>query len=154
MSSVRLTLPPWSVNHCVNFVARTGTPDVAGARPTPIALTCSSRTTRTAILAQTATCKFDLLTKPDLHLSIKEERQVKDVAKELLKTLKGHKLVLDWRKRQQTRAAVRLSIEQTLDELPDKYTRTIYAQKCDSVYQHFYEAYYGEDRSVYSAATA
>ena len=38
--------------------------------------------------------------------------QVKKVAQKLLETLKEEMLVLDWRKRQQSRAAVRVSIEE------------------------------------------
>ncbi len=40
---------------------------------------------------------------------------------DLLETLKNEKLVLDWRKRQQSRAVVRLSIEEILDRLPLNY---------------------------------
>lgn len=36
-------------------------------------------------------------------------------ARELLATLKAGKLVLDWRKRQQARAEVRVTIEKLLD---------------------------------------
>ena len=65
---------------------------------------------------------FDLLTKPDPTLTDKEEQAVKKVARGLLETLKREKLVLDWRKRQQSRAAVRVCIEETLDHLPTIYT--------------------------------
>lgn len=93
---------------------------------------------------------FDLLKKPDL--SNKEKDQVKKAAKDLLDVLKREKLVLDWRKRQQTRAAVRLTIEDTLDgELPESYTPDIYLQKCDDAYQHVYESYYGAGESIYTA---
>ena len=51
---------------------------------------------------------FDLLTKPDIHLSGKEADKVKKVAGKMLNRLKQEKLVLDWRKKQQTRADVRL----------------------------------------------
>src|SRR5207248_3218134 len=68
---------------------------------------------------------FDLLMRPDPGLSADEERQVKRIAEELLATLK-RKLVLDWRKEQQTRAAVRLTVEETLDRLPEKFTRQLY----------------------------
>ena len=47
---------------------------------------------------------FDLLTRPGPDLSADEEKQVKRVAEELLGMLKREKLVLDWRKEQQTRA--------------------------------------------------
>jgi len=96
---------------------------------------------------------FDLLTKPDLNLTKSEEAQVKKVARELLETLKREKFVLDWRKRQQTRAAVRVAIEEVLDELPERpYPRPVYAAKCEAVYQHMYDSYYGENRSVYGMA--
>lgn len=92
---------------------------------------------------------FDLLTKPEMRLTEKERREVKKVARDLLGTLKGEKLVLDWRKRQQSRAAVRLAIKEILDRLPRKYTPDLYNRKCDAVYQHVYESYYGQNRSVY-----
>ena len=38
-----------------------------------------------------------------------------------------------------TRAAVRVAVEETLDRLPEKFTRQIYAQKCDAVYQHVFD---------------
>jgi type I restriction enzyme R subunit len=75
---------------------------------------------------------------------------VKKVARELLVTLKREKLVLDWRMRQQSRAAVRLTIEETLDRLPEKFAPEIYQSKCDVVYQHVYDSYYGQGRSVYA----
>ena len=95
---------------------------------------------------------FDLLTKLEMALSDKEERGVKKVARSLLETLKREKLVLDWRKRQQSRASVRLCIEETLDELPSAYTKEIYAGKCDAIYQHVYDSYFGRGRSIYAEA--
>ena len=93
---------------------------------------------------------FDILTKPDLQLSEEEKRQVKKVARELVEMLKKERLVLDWRKRQQTRAAVRLTIEETLDRLPQRYTSDLYLEKCDMVYNHIYDSYYGMGQSVYA----
>jgi type I restriction enzyme R subunit len=95
---------------------------------------------------------FDLLTKPHVRLSKKEQAQVKTVARSLLETLKREKLVLDWRKRQQSRAAVLLTIRKTLDTLPAAYAKDLYAQKCSAVYHHVYESYYGEGKSIYSVA--
>ena len=46
---------------------------------------------------------FDLLTKPEMKLSRTEEKEVKKIARQLLDTLKREKLVLDWKKKQQTR---------------------------------------------------
>ena len=87
---------------------------------------------------------FDILTKPEVNLTKKEVREVKRVANELLETLKQEKLVLDWRKRQQSRAAVKLCIGDMLDKLPKNYTQEIYMEKCEAVYQHIYESYYGD----------
>ncbi len=66
--------------------------------------------------------------------------------------LKRDKLVLDWRKQQGTRAAVRVAVEETLDRLPEAYTRQLYAQKCDAVYQHVFDSYWDDGRSVYDRA--
>jgi len=60
-----------------------------------------------------------------MELTKKERGQVKKTAQALLETLKGEKLVLDWRKKQ---------------------------QKCSAIYQHVFESYYGEDKSIYSVA--
>lgn len=95
---------------------------------------------------------FDLLTKPRIELSKKEEKQVKEVAQELLATLKKEKLVLDWRKRQQSRAAVKLAIEVSLDQLPEVFSKQIYDKKCATVYQHVYDSYFGAGQSIYAAA--
>jgi type I restriction enzyme R subunit len=93
---------------------------------------------------------FDLLTQPEPTLSKPEQRAVKAIAKDLLDKLKQGKLVLDWRKRQQSQAAVRLCIEQTLDHLPPRYTPELYRQKCERVYQHVYDSYWGQERSSYN----
>ena len=95
---------------------------------------------------------FDLLTKPAIELTSAEVRQVKAVARELLETLKHEKLVLDWRKRQQSRAAVRLTIGDILDKLPGAYQPDLYRDKCDLTYQHIFDSYSGQGRSVYAKA--
>jgi type I restriction enzyme R subunit len=78
-----------------------------------------------------------------VDITAKEEREVKKVAKAMLQSLKAEKLVLDWRKRQQSRALVRLCIEEYLDKLPPVYTPDLYRAKCDAVYQHVYDTYAG-----------
>ncbi|MDD5222391.1 MAG: type I restriction endonuclease subunit R [bacterium] len=96
---------------------------------------------------------FDLLTKPEMKLSKKEREQVKKTSRELLETLKSKKLVLDWRKRQQARADVRVTIEKVLDlGLPATYTKEVYQAKTEVVFQHVYESYYGAGGSVYAPA--
>jgi len=92
---------------------------------------------------------FDLLKQPDL--TEKEKNKVKSAAKELLVSLKAGKLVLDWRKRQQTRANVQLTIQQILDKgLPSIYTPAVFQNKCERIYEHIYENYFGDGKSVYS----
>ena len=94
---------------------------------------------------------FDLLTRPTTTLTRTEEREVKLVAKELLQTLKAERLVRVWRKQQQARAAVKLAIEDALDrDLPPAYSPEVFKQKCEAVYQHMYDSYYGAGRSLYA----
>jgi type I restriction enzyme, R subunit len=95
---------------------------------------------------------FDLLMRPSPELSDDEKLQVKNVAKELLTILKRDKIVLDWRKEQSTRAAVRVAVEVTLDRLPEAFTRQLYVQKCDAVYQHVFDSYWDDGHSVYDRA--
>ncbi|MDP4121075.1 MAG: type I restriction endonuclease subunit R, partial [Bacillota bacterium] len=96
---------------------------------------------------------FDILIKPEMELSEKEKLQVKKVARQLLDTLKTEKLVLDWRKKQQARAEVLYTIETVLDEdLPRSYSVDVYRKKCELVYQHVYDNYYGNGQSLYSIA--
>ncbi|RPJ69828.1 MAG: DUF3387 domain-containing protein, partial [Alphaproteobacteria bacterium] len=93
---------------------------------------------------------FDLLTKPDMHLTKKEEQQVKEVVKELLTTLTHEKLVLDWKKKQQARAEVKTTVEDILDHLPKKYSAEVYQQKCEIVFGHIYDSYYGAGQGIYA----
>lgn len=97
---------------------------------------------------------FDILIKPEMELSDKEKLQVKKVARSLLEILKQEKLVLDWRKKQQARADVLYTIETVLDEeLPRSYSTNVYRKKCEMVYQHIYDNYYGNGQSLYSIAS-
>lgn len=114
-------------------------------------LTQEEKRSITEGLSEAELAIFDLLTKPDPGLNKKEKQQIKLVAKELLEKLTKDKLVLDWKKRLQTRAAVLVTIEEVLDMgLPRAYSPEFYKQKCDLVYQHVYDSYYGQGKSVYS----
>ena len=95
---------------------------------------------------------FDLLTRPALELTEAERDKVKAISKQLLETLKEGKLVLDWRKRQQSRAVVKLTVLQILRELRECYTQEMYDQKREAVYQHIYESYHGNGNSIYGTA--
>ena len=93
---------------------------------------------------------FDILTKPRMELSDKEIGQVKKTARNLLETLRQEKLVLDWRKRQKSRAAVRVSIEKILDGgLPEAYGTELFNQKAGMIFQHIFEAYQGAGQSIF-----
>ena len=93
---------------------------------------------------------FDILTRPGPDLRPEERDEVKKVARQLLDRLNAL-LVLDWRKRSSARARIRLAIEDTLDEgLPRTYTKEIYNTKCDVLFEHVYESYRGDGRSVYA----
>lgn len=95
---------------------------------------------------------FDILTRPGPDLSTAERDEVKKVARQLLDRLKAL-LVLDWRKRSSARARIRLAIDDTLDEgLPRTYTKEIYNTKCEALFEHVYESYRGDGRSVYADA--
>lgn len=96
---------------------------------------------------------FDLLYKDDL--SEKDEKLVKVAAKELLFKLKKEKLVLEWRKKQQARASVMVTIEEILDRnLPESYDKDIFKEKCQQVYQHVYDSYFGSGKSIYEGVVA
>jgi type I restriction enzyme R subunit len=95
---------------------------------------------------------FDLLTKPAVALTKQETAQVKKAAKDLLAKLKHEKLVLDWRKQQTTRAMVRVTIETILENLlPPVYSKELYSEKCNVVFQHVYESYAGQGQGMYRA---
>ena len=92
---------------------------------------------------------FDLLTKPEMNLSAKETQEVKKVARDLLTTLKREKLSLDWRKKQQARAAVQVAIRDIMEGLPPCYTKEIFERKRGKVYEHVFESYSGPGQSIY-----
>jgi type I restriction enzyme R subunit len=73
----------------------------------------------------------------------------------MLAKLKTESLVLDWRKRRTTRAAVRVAIEEMLDAgLPEKYTVDLFEQKCGALFQHILEKYPQRGAAVYTDAVA
>ncbi len=88
---------------------------------------------------------YDLLKKPDLKAS--EIKQIKEVAVQLLETLKAEKLKIDhWRDKEASRDTVRITIHDFLwsDEtgLPTKsYTEVEVGEKAEDVFRHVYWAY-------------
>jgi len=95
---------------------------------------------------------FDLLAQPDVTLAKAEQEQVKQLARDLLATLKRERLVLDWRKKQQARASIQVAIQERLADLPDVYDSDHYEQACTAVYQHIFENYASAVQSTYTRA--
>ncbi|MXY02179.1 MAG: HsdR family type I site-specific deoxyribonuclease [Acidimicrobiales bacterium] len=95
---------------------------------------------------------YDLLTKPEPELTEAEARKVKGAARKLLQHVED-KLVLDWKKLQQTRSAVRVTIKRVLDdELPEVYDLELLETKTGSIFDHISTSYFNDGRSVYDAA--
>jgi type I restriction enzyme R subunit len=93
---------------------------------------------------------LDILTRPAPELTTEEREEVKKVAHHLLEKLRKL-LVLGWRQKISTRARVKIEIENALDEgLPRAYSKELYAEKCSAVFEHVYQSYQGEGRSVYA----
>lgn len=87
---------------------------------------------------------FDLLRKPELTPA--ETKRIKDVAVELLATLKAEKLRINhWRDRESTRDAVRLTIRDYLwseqTGLPATYSDKDIRDKAEAVFVHVFRAY-------------
>ncbi|MXV87480.1 MAG: HsdR family type I site-specific deoxyribonuclease [Acidimicrobiales bacterium] len=97
---------------------------------------------------------YDLLTKPEPELTESEARRVKGAARKLLQHVED-KLVLDWKKQQQTRSAVRVAISEVLDEeLPEVYGPELFDTKVGSVFDHISASYFNDGGSVYEATEA
>lgn len=95
---------------------------------------------------------FDILTRPEPVLTKAEEAEVKKACRELLATLKREKIVLDWREKQQARAAVMTTLKRNFGGLPAAYTRPLRAEKLARAYAHIYDHYYGPGQSAYEGA--
>jgi len=92
---------------------------------------------------------FDILTRPAPELTTEERDEVKKIAHHLLEKL-NKLLVLGWRPKISTRARVKIEIENALDEgLPRAYSKDLYEKKCAAVFEHVYQSYQGEGRSVF-----
>jgi type I site-specific restriction-modification system R (restriction) subunit len=97
--------------------------------------------------------RVSLDTRPAPELSADERSEVKKVAKLLLERIKAL-LVLDWRKRQSSRAHVEDAIKDLLDTgLPRVYSPELYQKKCSVVFEHVYESYPERDAGVYTMAS-
>lgn len=93
---------------------------------------------------------FDLLKKENLNPD--EVAQVKKVAQELLAKLKGEKFVLDWKRKEETLADVKITIRDTLyDNLPEPaYSEKDCEDRTQKVYFHIYDNYVDAKVNVYA----
>jgi len=91
---------------------------------------------------------FDLLTKPDPTLTDDERVEVKKVARKLMEHI-TERLVLDWRKKVETREAARVLIRDVLEDLPNAYDPETWQRKADAVFNHIFASYYDDGGSVY-----
>lgn len=90
---------------------------------------------------------FDLLM-AGMTLEAADRDKVKAIARELPGRL-AKKLVIDWRKSQRARAAVRATITDALDQLPEAYGEDAFGEVVEAVYLHVDDSYYGEGKSKY-----
>jgi len=98
---------------------------------------------------------FDLLVKPDL--SIRDIKQIKEVAQKILFELKSEKLRIDnWREKQATRDDVKIEIADFLwnerTGLPNSYSEEEIGKKADVVYLHVFQQYPNEQPAFYAGA--
>ena len=90
---------------------------------------------------------YDKLKKP--NLSDNELKNLKKLSKDLLKKLIPGKIVLDWKKKRQSIASVKITIQEELEDLPKSYSPTDYNEKCLIIFQHLYDHYSGDKKNVY-----
>ena len=100
---------------------------------------------------------FDLITRPEKDLNQEEKDQVKRVARQMLNTLHADRLVLDWKKKENARSAVKVTILDALwgmsqyEGLPQsKFSDAECDSKAETIYEHVFESYSGEGKSVYA----
>lgn len=96
---------------------------------------------------------FDLLTKPAPELTDGELRKVRTAAQRLLTHIE-ETLVLDWKKKEESKAALRVAIRRVLDdELPEAYGREIFDEKRQAIYEHIYASFGNDGESIYDEAS-
>jgi type I restriction enzyme R subunit len=99
-------------------------------------------------LSEAELAVFDLLTRPDPPLTAAEREQVKGVARKLMEHIQD-RLVLDWRRKAETREAARVLVKDILDELPAVYDEEIWDRKAGIVFDHIFASFYDDGGSVY-----
>jgi type I restriction enzyme R subunit len=93
---------------------------------------------------------YDLLIEQAKKPTPKDEKLLKTIAKTLPQAI-APKLVIDWRKGQRTRAAVRIAIRDALDKLPESlFPNDLFDKTLEALFEHVYESYQGEGKSKYA----
>jgi type I restriction enzyme R subunit len=92
---------------------------------------------------------YDLALTPGVTLSANDRKISKGIARDLPEKIRK-KLVIDWRKTQRARAAVKAAIKDALDTLPEAYGPEQYDKLVEAVFEHVYESYWGEGKSKYT----
>jgi type I restriction enzyme R subunit len=96
---------------------------------------------------------YDLLLAQGAKPNAKDRKLVKTIAKKLPQ-LVAPKLIIDWRKGQHSRAAVRVAIRDALDDLPKPlFDDEAFDKTVEAVFEHVYESYWGEGKSKYASGT-
>ena len=85
-------------------------------------------------LAEEELAIFDLLVEPGPSLSEAERAVVKRVTANVLQRVSEELVSLDWQLREQAKAAVRATIKEALDELPEAYDDSLWNRKVDRTF--------------------
>ena len=85
----------------------------------------------------------------DVVIAENELKKIKKISKDLLKKLIPARVVLEWKKKRQAMAGVQLTIQDELENLPEKYTPAEKREKQLIVFQHIYDHYSDSKNNVY-----
>lgn len=94
---------------------------------------------------------YDLLRAQAKKPTAKDAKTLKAIAKKIPEAI-APKLVIDWRKGQRTRAAVRIAIRDALYKLPETlFPDDLFDKTVEALFEHVYESYQGEGKGKYAS---
>lgn len=92
---------------------------------------------------------FDLIAKPERELTIAQSVQVKAAAKELIDRI-ADKFVLDWKRKEQARAKVRIVVQDVLGSISEEIIQLkLFDFKVNAIFDHIYTSYNDHGESIY-----
>jgi type I restriction enzyme, R subunit len=94
---------------------------------------------------------YDIITLPDIQLTIDEKDRIKGIVRDLLATLKRDKLRFDWDTKQAVKAQIRKVIKEALKKMPNSYLQELNILH-DKIYEHISTTYDGIGKSIYDEA--